>query len=228
MMLKALVIENDQRLNSQYCSFLEKQGYDPCSAHDALEALSIVDSNSINIIICDYDLPNIDGFMVIERIRTNDAEVPIVATSNQSDLKSKQRAFNAGCDDYLVKPVDLNELSLRLSALLRRTRSTSNQRIVIGNAALDSSSLTVTEGSNVTALPPKEFLLLFKLCASPGRIFTRRDIMDDIWGIRTGTDERTVDVHIRRLRKRFGESTSFQIETVRGVGYRARATKSNS
>ena len=171
---------------------------------------------------------NIDGFMVIERIRANDEEVPILATSTQNDLKSKQRAFNAGCDDYLVKPVDLNELALRLSALLRRMRSTSNQRIVIGNAALDSSSLTVTEGSNVTALPPKEFLLLFKLCASPGRIFTRRDIMDDIWGIRTGTDERTVDVHIRRLRKRFEESASIQIETVRGVGYRAKATKVNS
>ena len=166
--------------------------------------------------------------MVIERIRANDEEVPILATSTQNDLKSKQRAFNAGCDDYLVKPVDLNELALRLSALLRRTRNTSNQRIVIGNAALDSSSLTVTEGSNVTALPPKEFLLLFKLCASPGRIFTRRDIMDDIWGIRTGTDERTVDVHIRRLRKRFEESASIQIETVRGVGYRAKATKVNS
>ena len=227
-MLKALVIENDQRLNSQYCSFLVKQGYDTVSAHDALEALSIIDSNSVNIVICDYDLPNIDGFMVIERIRANDEEVPILATSTQNDLKSKQRAFNAGCDDYLVKPVDLNELALRLSALLRRTRNTSNQRIVIGNAALDSSSLTVTEGSNVTALPPKEFLLLFKLCASPGRIFTRRDIMDDIWGIRTGTDERTVDVHIRRLRKRFEESTSIQIETVRGVGYRAKATKVNS
>ena len=227
-MLKALIIENDQRLNSQYCSFLAKQGYDAVSAHDALEALSIIDSNSVNIVICDYDLPNIDGFMVIERIRANDEEVPILATSTQNDLKSKQRAFNAGCDDYLVKPVDLNELALRLSALLRRTRSTSNQRIVIGNAALDSSSLTVTEGSNVTALPPKEFLLLFKLCASPGRIFTRRDIMDDIWGIRTGTDERTVDVHIRRLRKRFEESASIQIETVRGVGYRAKATKVNS
>ena len=227
-MLKALVIENDQRLNSQYCSFLAKQGYDAVSAHDALEALSAIDSNSVNIVICDYDLPNIDGFMVIERIRANDEEVPILATSTQNDLKSKQRAFNAGCDDYLVKPVDLNELALRLSALLRRTRSTSNQRIVIGNAALDSSSLTVTEGSNVTALPPKEFLLLFKLCASPGRIFTRRDIMDDIWGIRTGTDERTVDVHIRRLRKRFEESASIQIETVRGVGYRAKATKVNS
>ena len=198
VMLKALVIENDQRLNSQYCSFLVKQGYDTVSAHDALEALSIIDSNSVNIVICDYDLPNIDGFMVIERIRANDEEVPILATSTQNDLKSKQRAFNAGCDDYLVKPVDLNELALRLSA------------------------------SNVTALPPKEFLLLFKLCASPGRIFTRRDIMDDIWGIRTGTDERTVDVHIRRLRKRFEESASIQIETVRGVGYRAKATKVNS
>ena len=227
-MLKALIIENDQRLNSQYCSFLAKQGYDAVSAHDALEALSIIDSNSVNIVICDYDLPNIDGFMVIERIRANDEEVPILATSTQNDLKSKQRAFNAGCDDYLVKPVDLNELALRLSALLRRTRSTSNQRIVIGNAALDSSSLTVTEGSSVIALPPKEFLLLFKLCASPGRIFTRRDIMDDIWGIRTGTDERTVDVHIRRLRKRFEESSSIQIETVRGVGYRARAAKTSS
>ena len=116
----------------------------------------------------------------------------------------------------------MNELALRISALLRRTRSASRQRVVIGNAVLDSSSLTVTEGADVSVLPPKEFMVLFKLCASPDRIFTRRDIMNDIWGIRTQTNERTIDVHIRRLRKRFSASGSFRIETVRGVGYRAK------
>lgn len=220
-MFNALVIENDQKLNSLYCSFLQNQGYEPHAAYDALEALSILGSNRIDVVLCDSDLPNIDGFMTIELIRTESADVPIIAVSSRDDLKSKQRAFTAGCDDYMHKPIDLNELVLRFGALLRRARSASKQRIIIGNAVLDSNSLSVTEGLDVTVLPPKEFMLLFKLCASPDRIFTRRDIMNDIWGIRSATDERTVDVHIRRLRKRFDKSPSFSIETVRGVGYKA-------
>ena len=223
-MFKVLVIENDQRLNSLYCSFLEKQGYEAIAANDAPEAFSTVEQVHIDLIMCDCDLHTdfVDGFMVIERIRSNDADMPISAISEGNNLKTKQRAFHAGCDDFLAKPPDLNELALRISALLRRTRSASRQRVVIGNAVLDSSSLTVTEGADVSVLPPKEFMVLFKLCASPDRIFTRRDIMNDIWGIRTQTNERTVDVHIRRLRKRFSASGSFRIETVRGVGYRAK------
>lgn len=141
------------------------------------------------------------------------------------DFKSKQRAFSAGSDDYMVKPVDLNELALRMTALLRRSHSVSKRKIIVGDAVLDSDTLTVVEGAQSVVLPPKEFLVLFKLCSSPERIFTRRDIMDDIWGIRAESGERTVDVHIKRLRKRFENSESFRIDTVRGIGYKVSVLK---
>lgn len=224
-MLNVLVVENDQKLISQYCAFLEKQGYAALQARDAAEALRSFESSHVDIVLCNAQLPGIDGVMVVEALRDANPDLPIIIASTSNELRSKQRAFQAGCDDYLVMPVDLNELSLRISALLRRAHAASKLRVTIGNAELDSSSFTVIEGPNTTVLPPKEFMLLFKLCSSPDRIFTRRDIMNDIWGIHVGSGERTVDVHVKRLRKRFAESESFRIETVRGVGYKVTAIK---
>ena len=179
----------------------------------------------IDIALCDIMMPGIDGIMLVDALRKKKPELPIMMLTALGDFKSKQRAFSAGSDDYMVKPVDLNELALRLSALLRRAHSVSKRKVIIGNAVLDSDTLTVVEGSRSTALPPKEFLVLFKLCSSPERIFTRRDIMDDIWGIQAESGERTVDVHIKRLRKRFEDSESFRIETVRGIGYKVSLVK---
>ena len=125
----------------------------------------------------------------------------------------------------MTKPIDLNELVLRISALLRRAHTVSKQRVIMGNAVLDHSTLTVTDGSSCVFLPPKEFKVLFKLCSSPGRIFTRQEIMDDVWGIHVKSNERTVDVHVKRLRERFESSTSFKIDTVRGIGYKATLMK---
>lgn len=224
-MFNVLVVENDQKLSSQYCAFLEKQGYAALRANDASEALRTAESAHVDIVLCNAQLPGIDGIMVMEALRGANPDIPVIITSTSSDLRSKQRAFQAGCDDYIVMPVDLNELLLRVSALLRRAHAVSKQRITIGNAELDSGSFTVIEGADTTVLPPKEFMLLFKLCSSPDRIFTRRDIMNDIWGIHVESGERTVDVHIKRLRKRFENSASFRIETVRGVGYKATAVK---
>ena len=170
-------------------------------------------------------IPNIDGVMTVEAIRSIDVDVPIIMLTVLDDFRSKQRAFTAGADDYMIKPVDLNELLLRISALLRRAHAASKQRVVIGDAVLDSTTLTVVEGSNSTVLPPKEFKVLFKLCSSPGRIFTRRDIMNDVWGIHVESNERTVDVHVKRIRERFAKSESFKVETVRGIGYKVTALK---
>lgn len=224
-MFKVLVIENDQKLNSHYCAFLEKQGYVSFAAYDTTEAIEAFEGNHVDIALCNMQLPGIDGVMTMEALRVSNPDLPVIILSSSDDLRSKQRAYQAGCDDYMVMPVDLNELALRITALLRRAHAASRQRIVMGNAVLDSSSHTVVEGPNTMVLPPKEFMLLFKLCSSPDRIFTRRDIMNDIWGIHVESSERTVDVHIKRLRKRFEHSRSFRIETVRGVGYKATLVK---
>ena len=224
-MFCALIVEDDRKLNSLYCSFLEQQGYETIPAHNAIEAMESFETNHIDIVLCDIMMPGVDGVMLIEGIRKINPELPIMMMSALDDFKSKQRAFSAGCDDYIVKPIDLNELTLRMSALLRRSHSISKRKIVIGDAVLDSDTLTVVEGSQATVLPPKEFMVLFKLCSSPGRIFTRRDIMDDVWGIQAESGERTVDVHIKRLRKRFQDSESFCIETVRGIGYKVAVVK---
>lgn len=224
-MFDALVVEDDQKLNSLYCSFLEKQGYNTISVTDATTAMDAFDHNTIDIVLCDIMIPGVDGVMLVDAIRKMSPELPIIMLTALGDFKSKQRAFSAGTDDYMVKPVDLNELALRMSALLRRSHSASKRKITLGDAVLDSDSLTVVEGSEAIVLPPKEFLVLFKLCSSPGRIFTRRDIMNDVWGIQAESGERTVDVHIKRLRKRFENSQSFKIDTVRGIGYKVTVLK---
>lgn len=224
-MFSVLIVEDDKKLNTTYRSFLEKQGYDVHAAYEASEAIREFENSKIDIVLCDLMIPGIDGVMIVEAIRSLDPDVPIIMLTVLDDFRSKQRAFTAGSDDYLVKPVDLNELLLRISALLRRAHAASKQRVLIGDAVLDSTTLTVVEGDASTVLPPKEFMVLFKLCSSPGRIFTRRDIMNDVWGIRTESNERTVDVHVKRLRKRFELSKSFSIETVRGIGYKATALK---
>ena len=224
-MFSALIVEDDQKLNSLYCSFLEKQGYNTVVSLDATTAINAFETNTVDIVLCDIMMPGIDGVMLVDAIRKMNPDLPIIMLTALSDFKSKQRAFSAGGDDYMVKPVDLNELALRMSALLRRSHSASKRRIVIGDAVLDADTFTVVEGTNSVVLPPKEFLVLFKLCSSPGRIFTRRDIMNDIWGIQAESGERTVDVHIKRLRERFENSRSFRIDTVRGIGYKATVEK---
>lgn len=220
-MFNVLIVEDDIKLNRLYCVFLEKEGYQTIGVYDATEALAALDEQNADIILCDVMMPGIDGVTLVDIVRRSNPDIPILMATAKSSFGDKQRAFSAGSDDYMVKPIDLNELKLRVNALLRRAKKTSDRTLTVGDAVLDIDSLTVTEGSSSEQLPQKEFLLLFKLLSSPGRIYTRRDIMDDIWGIDTDTDERTVDVHIRRLRERFEASKSFSIETVRGLGYKA-------
>lgn len=219
-MFKALVIDSDQKDSSSYCSFLNKQGYSTTPAFTFANAREILETSRIDVVVCNMVVEGYDGALFVESARDVNPHIPIIVVSAQGDFRTKQRAFLAGCDDFMIAPVDLNELELRIAALLRRSQSVSKRRIVVGNAVLDSDSLSVVEGSRSVVLPPKEFMVLFKLCTSPGRVFSRRDIMDDIWDIQTESGERTVDVHIKRLRRRFEDSESFRIETVRGVGYK--------
>lgn len=224
-MFNVLLVEGDQKLSVAFCSFLEQQGYTVIAAGGTAEALAQFEANHIDIVLSDVTIANTDNIPLFREIRKVNPDIPIMVLSEHGDLQSKQRAFSAEIDDYMVKPIDLNEMALRISALLRRAHSVSKHKLVLGDAVLDADTLTVVEGSSIVTLPPKEFQILLKLCSSIGRIFSRRDIMDDIWGIHTLSDERTVDVHIKRLRKHFQDSKSFRIETVRGVGYKVVSLK---
>ena len=224
-MFNVLLVEGDQKLSLSFSSFLESQGYEVIATYGPAEALAAYEKNHVDIVVSDVTVANTDNIPLFREIRKVNPDLPIIVISDHGDLQSKQRAFSAEIDDYMVKPVDLNELILRMSALLRRAHTVSKHRLIVGDAVLDSDTLTVVEGPTVTTLPPKEFQILLKLCSSFGRIFSRRDIMDDIWGVNSESGERTVDVHIKRLRKRFQNSKSFRIETVRGVGYKATSPK---
>lgn len=224
-MFNILVVEDSQVVGTLYTSFLVKQGFEIEVASFQHEVASMLERRHIDLAICSVSVKTADGIAIIEMIRERDDIMPIMALSNSDDFRTKERAFTAGADDLMIKPVDLNEMLLRISALLRRARIASKQRITIGNAVLDNTTMTVIDGSDSTVLPPKEFKLLFKLCASPNRIFTRTDIMNDVWGIHTKSNERTVDVHVKRLRERFARSKSFKIVTVRGVGYKVTERK---
>ena len=220
-MFKVLVVEDDPKLNKLYCTFLEKRGYETASAFNVADALLALDAQKVDIILCDVMMPGADGCFLVDTVRRSNSEVPILMATAKESFSDKQRAFALGSDDYMVKPIDLNEMNLRITALLRRAKIVSDRSVTIGNAVLDIDSLTITEGGSSIQLPQKEFYLLFKLISSPERIFTRRDIMDDIWGPNTDSDERTVDVHVGRLRERFKEDKNFEIVTVRGLGYKA-------
>lgn len=220
-MFNVLLVEGNQKLSVTYCSFLERQGYTVVATGSLSDALAKFEANHIDIVLSDIAIANTDNIPLFREIRQINPNIPIMVLSEHGDLQSKQRAFSAEVDDYMIKPIDLNEMTLRITALLRRSHSVSKHKLVIGDAMLDSDTLTVVEGPKVVTLPPKEFQILLKLCSSVGRIFSRRDIMDDIWGIRTESNERTVDVHIKRLRKHFKDSKSLRIETARGVGYKA-------
>ena len=180
-----------------------------------------MDSEHIDLIIVDIMMPNMDGYEFTKAVREADDNLPILMISAKQLPADKQKGFLVGTDDYMTKPIDEVEMLLRIKALLRRAKIASDRRIVIGDLVLDYDSLTVTKGNDVQELPQKEFLLLYKLLSYPGKIFTRIQLMDEIWGVSSATGWETVTVHIGRLRKRFENYEEFTIESVRGLGYKA-------
>lgn len=220
-MFKILVVEDDNELNRLFCRTLERNGYVSYGVADASQALELMDKESVDLIISDVMMPGIDGFEFVRQLRDAKMTLPVMMITAKSDIKDKQSGFLSGADDYMVKPVDLQEMLLRVQALLRRAKSVSERRLSFGNTSLLYDVWTVEDAEGSQVLPQKEFQLLYKLLSYPGQIFTRQQILDDIWGPEGYVDSHTLDVHISRLRERFKKNEDFEIVTIRGLGYRA-------
>ena len=195
-------------------------GYCAVPAESGLAALQILDTEYVDLIISDIMMPGMDGYELIKTLRDSGYTMPILIITAKERFEDKQRGFLAGTDDYMVKPIDVNEMILRIGALLKRARISTERKITCGKTVLNYDALTVTCNGGEFLLPQKEFYLLYKLMAYPNKIFTRQQLMDEIWGVDSQSDERTVDVHINRLRERFKDCDDFQILTVRGLGYK--------
>ena len=197
-----------------------KNGYTVTGVSNGAEALEAIDAGYYDLIISDIMMPKVDGYELVRAIREAGQNTPVMMITAKDAFDDMRLGFLSGTDDYMVKPVNVNEMVLRVRALLRRAQMTSEHRQVIGNTVLECDSLTVRSGGESMTLPQKEFMLLYKMVSFPGRIFTRQQLMDEIWGYDSDTDTHTVDVHIGRLRERFRGNMDFRIVTMRGVGYK--------
>lgn len=219
-MFQILVVEDDKELRDLFCTVLAENGYTAIPASNGLNAFDILEKNYVDLIISDVMMPVMDGFEMTRTIREAKYTTPVLIISAREDAPDKQEGFQAGIDDYMVKPIDVNEMIWRVEALLRRSQIVNQRKTHLGATEFDYDALTVRTPESETELPQKEFLLLFKLVASPNRIFTRRQLMEEIWGPDSQTDSHTLDVHISRLREKFKSNPDFDILTVRGLGYK--------
>ena len=220
-MLNILVVEDDKNLRKLMTAVLLKNNYNVLTAEDGIKALDIMESSHVDLLISDIMMPNMDGYELTGLIRDANYTLPILMITAKETLDDKKKGFSVGTDDYMVKPIDMDEMLLRVAALLRRSRIMNENRLEINDVVLDYNALTVTRNGESILLPKKEFYLLFKLLSYPKQIFTRSQLMDEIWGMDSEADERTVDVHIKRLREKFADFPEFDIVTVRGLGYKA-------
>ena len=220
-MFTILIVEDNTDMQELFCTVLSDSGYRCLSASDGLEALRVMEQEYVDLIVADIMMPNMDGYALTRAIRDARMELPVLIVTAKDQFDDLQKGFRSGADDYMVKPVNVKELVLRVEALLRRAKIQSEKRIVVGNTVLDYDALTVTICGKEQILPQKEFYLLYKLLSYPNKIFTRPQLMDEIWGMFSETDERTVNTHINRLRDRFSGCSDFEIVTVRGLGYKA-------
>lgn len=220
-MFRILVVDDEANTRKLRAVVLKQYGYEPILASDGIEALEVLDKYQIDLILVDIVMPNMDGFEFTELVRSSGIKTPIIIISAKIGSEDKKKGFRLGTDDYMTKPVDEEEMILRIKALLRRSGIADEHRLEIGQTVLDYNSLSVENGEHVVTLPQKEFYLIYKLLLYPNQIFTRRQLMDEIWNLESESDERTVDVHIKRLRERFKTCQDFTILTVRGLGYKA-------
>ena len=219
-MNRILIVEDDVELRQLFARVLEKNGYQVETAEDGAEALRILGRGYVDLIISDIMMPVMDGNALVRALREDGVKTPVLMITAKSTLDDMREGFLSGTDDYMVKPVNVNEMVLRVGALLRRARMLSERRQRIGETMLECDSLTVSRAGQSMVLPQKEFMLLYKMAAYPGKIFTRQQLMDEIWGYNAEVDSHTVDVHIGRLRERFKDNPDFRIVTMRGVGYK--------
>lgn len=220
-MFHILVVDDDRHSRMLFRAVLEAEKYTVSTAANGKEALEVMDREHIDLVVLDVMMPEMDGYEFTKTLREGDNNLPVLMVSAKHLPADKRKGFLVGTDDYMTKPIDEEEMLLRIRALLRRARIVSEQRIKIGDVTLDYTSMTVERRGEVQTLPQKEFLLLYKLLSYPGQIFTRIQLMDEIWGADSETGWETVTVHIGRLRKRFEDWEEFEIDSVRGLGYRA-------
>ena len=218
-MFKILIAEDDSELRQLFQHVLTKNGYAVTGVSNGEEALSAVEASYFDLIISDIMMPKMDGYELVRALREAGMTTPVMMITAKDAFDDMRLGFLSGSDDYMVKPVNVNEMVLRVGALLRRAQMANERRQVIGSMVLECDSLSVHTGKETMTLPQKEFMLLYKMVSFPGRIFTRQQLMDDIWGY-SEADTHTVDVHIGRLRERFRDNTDFKIVTMRGVGYK--------
>lgn len=220
-MFKILVVEDDKHARKLMEAVLKRDGYEVFTASDGEKALELMDSELIDLILLDIMMPNMDGYSFTKELRGAGNMTPILMTSAKQLPEDKKHGFLVGTDDYMTKPIDTEEMLLRIKALLRRSQIINERKLVIGNVTLDYDALTVTRGDEKYTLPQKEFYLLYKLLSYPDKIFTRIQLMDEIWGMETESGDTTVNVHINRLRKKFERYPEFELVSVRGLGYKA-------
>lgn len=219
-MLNILIAEDDWELRQLFTHVLARQGYTVTGVSNGQEALDAMDQEFYDLIITDIMMPVVDGFALVRQLREVGNITPVLMITAKDAFDDMNMGFQFGADDYMVEPINVNEMVLRVRALLRRAQMINDRRQTIGDTVLECDSLTVIVGGESMVLPQKEFMLLYKMAAYPGRIFTRQQLMDEIWGYDSESDSHTVDVHIGRLRDRFRDSKDFKIVTIRGVGYK--------
>ena len=220
-MFKILVVEDDRDLNRSVCSFLNHSGYEAVGCLEAESAYDELYKTTFDLIVSDIMMPGIDGFEFAKTVRSLNSEIPILFMSARDDFASKQRGYRIGIDDYMTKPVDLDELFLRIGALLRRAKIASNRRLEIGGFIIDADERSATLNGEEISLTAREFDLLYKLLSYPKKTFTRTQLMDEFWDVDTRTGTRTVDVYMTKLRSKLSGCDSFEIQTVHGLGYKA-------
>lgn len=220
-MIKILVVEDDIKLNKLVRTVLAQNGYDADMALDGDSALDMFGEKHYDLIISDIMMPVMDGYALAKKIREINANIPILFMTAVDDLDAKKKGFSLGIDDYMVKPIDTDELVLRIGAIMRRSQIVSERKLTAGDTTLVYDSLTAQTPEGDIELPQKEFYILYKLLSYPGTIFTRSQLMEEFWGADSDSAERTVDVHITRIRDKFKSSEDFEIVTIRGLGYKA-------
>ncbi len=219
-MLKILIAEDDRELRRLFAHVLIKNGYTVKEVTNGKEALDAIDGDYYDLIISDIMMPVMDGYQLVRMLRDAGNNTPVMMITAKDAFDDMRLGFLSGSDDYMIKPVNVNEMVLRVQALLRRAQMINERRQTIGDTVLECDTFTVHTSDDSMTLPQKEFMLLYKMVSYPGRIFTRQQLMDDIWGYDSESDTHTVDVHIGRLRDRFKDNKDFKIVTMRGVGYK--------
>lgn len=220
-MFKILVVEDDKELNHTVCAFLNQSGYEATGCMDANDAYNVMYNNTFDLIVSDIMMPDIDGFEFAKTVRELNEDIPILFMTARDDFASKQRGYRIGIDDYMVKPVDLDELFLRIGALLRRAKIASSHRLEVGKLILDADERTAVLNGEEISLTMREFNILYKLLSYPKKTFTRSQLMDEFWDAESNTAPRAVDVYMTKLRDKFSECDDFEIVTVHGLGYKA-------